>query len=351
MFICGRVAAQDVQVTGTLSHRLTLPSSQLHQMARMQSLRNEEYREIKLLKISLSDKARRSLVRNIHRLNASVFSAPRATQSPAQVQLKMNGVPVYDQGNHGTCVTFAVTAAIDAAFHRGAYVSQLCQLQLGNYLAQNGYGSSGWNGADGLSVLKQMDAYGFINKHQQALYGCGGLLDYPLAGHEPDSSISLEAFHQISEPLIQENAQVVWSPILDMYSALIDNADTDQTLTAVKKALSEGDRVIFGLLLFDLDRGTMGAVGRKQSEYDTWLLTPEIAHDVSMETTFAGHEMVITGYDDQAVAVDEEGRTYRGLLTLRNSWGELPGDQGDFYMSYDYFKSFVIEAHRIRTLE
>lgn len=351
MFIFGRATAQNVQVTGTLSHRLVLPTVESHQTGHEKMLRSDEGREIKLLKVKLSDKARQSLVRNARRLNASTLSAPPPNQYPAQVQLTMNGVPVFDQGNHGTCVTFAVTAAIDAAFKRGAYISQLCQLQLGNYLAQNGYRYSGWDGTDGLSVLAQMDAYGFINKKQQALYRCGGLLDYPITGHEPDSSMSLETFHQISEPLAQDNVQVVWSTLLDMYSALIDNAETHETLMAVKKSIAEGDRVTFGTLLLDLDLGTMGAVGRKKSAYDTWLLTPEIAQDISMETAFAGHEMVITGYDDQAIAVDEQGRKYRGLLTLRNSWGEAPGDQGNFYMSYDYFKLFVIEAYRIRALK
>ena len=64
----------------------------------------------------------------------------------------------------------------------------------------------------------------------------------------------------------------------------------------------------------------------------------------------AGHEMIITGYDDRAVAIDDHGRAHKGLLTLRNSWGALAGDKGDFYMSYDYFKAFVMEVQRIRGL-
>ncbi len=38
---------------------------------------------------------------------------------PEKVELGMNGVPVLNQGMHGTCVTFAVTAAVDAALGKG----------------------------------------------------------------------------------------------------------------------------------------------------------------------------------------------------------------------------------------
>ena len=60
--------------------------------------------------------------------------------------------------------------------------------------------------------------------------------------------------------------------------------------------------------------------------------------------------MIIVGYDDDAVAVDQQGRKYQGLFTLRNSWGQSIGDKGNFYMSYDYFKTLADEVQRIRHL-
>jgi C1A family cysteine protease len=59
--------------------------------------------------------------------------------------------------------------------------------------------------------------------------------------------------------------------------------------------------------------------------------------------------MIITGYDNNATAIDTQGRVHKGLLTLRNSWGNKVGDQGDFYMSYDYFKALALEVQRIRS--
>ena len=66
---------------------------------------------------------------------------------PKRILLGMNNVPVLDQGSHGTCVTFAITAAIDAALSKGDYISQLCQLELGTYLEPMGYSVSGWDGS------------------------------------------------------------------------------------------------------------------------------------------------------------------------------------------------------------
>ena len=48
--------------------------------------------------------------------------------------------------------------------------------------------------------------------------------------------------------------------------------------------------------------------------------------------------------------VDENGREYQGLIKVRNSWGDRIGDQGNFYMTYDYFRALVIELQRIRQI-
>lgn len=330
--LIGTVAAQDIRLNGTLSHTIKT---------------NHNSREIKLLKIQLSDKAKKSLTNNTHYALTHTHQFALNTHAgkfPSSIQLGMNDVPVLDQGSHGSCVTFAVTAAYDAIIGSDQ-ISQLCQLQLGNYLEANGYGYSGWEGSLGRFVLSQIDSFGIVTKAQEASHGCGGLYQYPTDEPTPTSSITLRKYHKISEPLPQ--LQAVWSPILDLYQAL-DRLDTNKTLDEVKSSLVHGDRVVFATLLLDFDLGFMGAAGKKSNNYDSWVLTPEIARDIYLNPEFGGHEMVITGYDDQATATDDEGRIHQGLLTLRNSWGDSVGNKGDFYMSYDYFKLLVIEAQRIR---
>jgi hypothetical protein len=358
--ISGNLAAQDINIVGTISHRLKATTSRIQH--NKQSLVAEGVpSEIKLLKVELSDKAKQALelkAKTVFKENDLLLSNTSANlyeKYPAKVELGMNDVPVLNQGNHGSCVTFAITAAVDAALNQGDYVSQLCQLQLGNYLATQGYGRSGWNGSSGNAVLTQMDTFGLVNKQQEARNGCGGLNEYPLIGEDPTSSISLEEFHQMSEhfsPYVDDQKfypGIAWSPILDVYQALADRTDTNKILANVKKSLAAGDRVTFGVLLVDLDLGVVGAVGSNKAANDSWVLTTEIARDAYLKGEFAGHEMIITGYDDNAVAKDENGHEHRGLLTLRNSWGEKMGDHGNFYMSYDFFKLFIMEVERIRS--
>lgn len=250
----------------------------------------------------------------------------------------MNKVPVLDQGIHGTCVTFAVTAALDATMTKGDYISQLCNLQLGSYMEKHGYGLSGWDGSYASYVIEQMEQYGIVNKVKQLKFGCGGMKYYPTyTDHDPESFMDPEQFSALSESIFGK--EVNWSDVFQ-------KTDPGKNLNDVKQALSAGDRLVFAVLLPRTDLGTVGAVGKYKTWIykDTWVLTPEIIADV--DYVEAAHEMVITGYDDNAVAVDNHGVKHKGLLFLRNSWGTSVGDDGEFYMSYDYFKLLTFDITR-----
>ena len=331
--------AQDVKVVGTLEQNITSSARALHTQYKTHP--------IKLLKVELSKPAVSTLAKRTTQAINKQNYVTSSKNLPKRVALGMNNVPVLDQGSYGTCVTFASTAALDAALNQGDYISQLCSLQLGNYLEENGYNPSGWDGSFGRYVLSQIESSGIISKKREHTAGCGGLTSYPTQGDSiPETSMNPEEFYQLSENI---NNKVSWSPILDIYTAM-DRVDTNKIVDDIKQALHEHDRVTFGVLLLDFDLGLMGAVGSHHGNFDTWVLTPEIARDIYLRPSFGGHEMIITGYDDDAVATDEQGNQHKGLLTLRNSWGDSIGDKGDFYMSYDYFKVLVIEAQRIRTM-
>ena len=357
MAVSGSLAAEDVKLVGTITKIVKSNSSSpvtMKTTRRAVVIPKPQIKKITLLKVKLSERARQKLVHKAQNALADtkqlVLSAeePIAANYPMQIQLGMNNVPVLNQGVHGTCTMFACTAAIDAALNKGDYISQLCQLQLGSYLEKSGYAISGWEGAFGRTVMSQIEIFGIVSKEQQAAHSCAGMLEYPLYENAPaESTMNVEDFHQISERLDEKN--IVWSPILDVYQAFTDRTDSRKTLNDVKASLRAGDRLVLGVLLVDLDIGTIGAVATHKAAQDSWVLTPEIALDILLNPSFAGHQMVITGYDDNAVAVDNRGHEHHGLLTLRNSWGDKIGDQGDFYMSYDYFKLLVTEVLRIRS--
>ncbi|MDP3705426.1 MAG: C1 family peptidase [Legionellaceae bacterium] len=337
------VFAEDVNMVGTID--IKQPT---HTISKRPTSLADSNQRIVLLKIDLSNKAQQSITERIDKVQHGLRASRMAAGVSRQVQLDMNGVPVLNQGSHGTCVTFAITAAIDAVLNKGDYISQLCQLELGRYLENNTYTSSGWNGSWGRIILSQMDMFGIVPKSYQRTNGCGGLTDYPLFGEDPIAEASLTEFHQMSEPLSQN--QIAWSSIMEAYQVSSDQLDEDKILSDVKKTLNAGDRLTFGVLLLDFDQGTVGAVGTHNEKFDSWILTPDIANDMNDQAEFAGHEMIITGYDDDAIAKDAQGRSYQGLLTLRNSWGSNIGDTGNFYMSYDYFKALMLEVQRIRHL-
>ena len=297
---------------------------------------------IQLLHVQLSDEAKKRLENNskIYLAKSRESSASlQATASsyPEKIELGMSNVPVLDQGAHGTCTTFAITGVLDATMAKGDYISQVCNLQLGNYLEKHGYAPSGWEGSHSYYVLGQIEQFGIVSKQKQRTLGCGGLKDYPTnSSKTPTSFIEPVPFKAMSELIYGQD--VNWSTVF--------SNDAASNLNTVKEALNAGNRLAFGVLLPDTEHGTVGAVGKHNTWFgnDTWVLTPEIIK--AAKNARAGHQMIISGYDDNAVATDDHGVKHKGLLTLRNSWGSSAGSNGDFYMSYDYFKLLTHDLTR-----
>ena len=343
MLMGGAAIAQDIKIIGGVTQAIQIPQRAYGMRAAPSSIQH-----ITLLNMALSDRARETITSRVdHALHTSDVTP---TSSSTSVQRGMGQVPVLNQGYYGSCVTFASTAALDAALNKGDYISQLCSLQLGRYLETNAYTPSGWDGSFGEIVLNQMTLFGVVNKTQQETTGCGGLTHYPLNGNspEPGKEMSPVEYHAISEPI---NDTIAWTTLVNIANVFSDHADMNKTLEQVKTALNGNERLVFGVLLPSIDKGVAGAVGKHHAPLDSWVLTPEIANDMPSEgDDLPGHEMVITGYDDDAIAIDDHGRTHTGLLTLRNSWGKHIGDKGDFYMSYDYFKALVIEVMWVRSV-
>jgi hypothetical protein len=330
--------AEEFQILGKITQPIVRQNSKNLLMGASQS-------KVTLWRVHLSSNAKKQLN---HRLRIARSDNGELTPHPiASVQLGMGKVPVLDQGAHGTCATFANTAAIDAALGKGDYISQVCKLMLGNYLENNGYTPSGWDGSLGRFVLNEMENYGVISKEKEEMFGCGGLTSYPIKDPRvPAEEMNLNEFHQLSEPLYN----IMWTSLLDVSQAFYEKIDTTHTLDSVKEALRNNNRVTFGILFPDVELGIAGAVGSYHVSNDTWVLSTRILRDLYLTEVEAGHEMIITGYDDDAIAIDDTGRSHKGLLTLRNSWGSAYGDKGDCYMTYDYFMALVVEAQEIKTL-
>jgi len=309
------------------------------------------FKEISVLEYEISDLMRHQMYRRVQRrLEQQDTSIVASYALPKSVQLGMAKVPVFDQGLQGTCATFAATAAIDAALGRGDYVSQLCLLQLNTYLGdhmeENGLSEwySGWMGNTSISVLTTIEKFGIISKENQHRYTCGGVLFYPYL-LAPAKGMTLEEYKQHNEFPLQ--TAVNWQPLLEK-----ENLQADpEVIQKIKTALNSGSRVVIGTLLPRVDLGIAGATGQYHYFNDTWVLTHEIAQDLLYSKKISAHAMVITGYDDEATAIDESGQIHQGLFTLRSSWGYWVGDWGNFYMSYDYAQTLIGDSIAIGKMQ
>ncbi|WP_155079994.1 C1 family peptidase [Piscirickettsia salmonis] len=313
--------------------------------------------QVALMKVSLSPEQKAEKISQISKALKSTKQTPNfnmpAIDHSTQKQLDMAGVPVHNQGRHGSCATFANVAALDALYGllgEGAEISELCNLSLGKYI-KNPDAMGGWEGSWGTKVLGQINTYGFMRKDQQSemiddKYVCGGLLHYPTYSKTTGTDISSEVFLQFSDKRFTDKD---WHKIM-IYG--------DHTLREVKKSLNSGHRVTIGSLLAVVPKGsTKGEPGTlviggsyNGISDDAWVMIPEVKEFVEQESV-GGHEMIITGYNDHYCAnitfgVDN-GKQQCGLLTLRNSWGTHAGDHGNYYMTYKFFTQMVIEAQEI----
>ena len=300
--------------------------------------RISELKPVTFQRIVLSPESQQYLMQKL--LQPVATATP--TDLPSKINLSMNKVPVLDQGQHGTCVTFADTGALDAMHGNTDYISQLCNLELGNALSQqNPDYPSGWDGSFSTIVLTQIAKYGIINMDYQHQYGCSGLTAYPT--NDPTNTgapLDVQTFAEHSEAIMNN---VKTSTILDPENALTPRADSAAVLEEVKRSLAQGNRVVFGVLV-DTNYHNNGTYGTFVKNKDSWIITPEIQRDLDNDNIHAGHEMIITGYDDNATIKGPDQTLHQGVLTLRNSWGPRAGNAGNYYMSYEYFQKLAIEV-------
>lgn len=343
------VLGQSVILQGT--KKRWIHSASLKRSSRIRLLSSSSPYPVTVLTVKLSSEIKQAIQERIHSLQSDhTDKAVQSEQYPREVQLGMNGVPVLDQGEHGTCVLFSMTAALDAAIGQGDYISQICQLELGNYLHNNSYHMlSGWEGSRDIITAGQFESFGFVSKSVQLAGGCAGVQEYPLHDQHTEAELSVFDFHQVSESLDAYELEI--HPLILHKQANGAAREKNKILSKVKSLLNQGDRVTIGVLLSTDKQDQLEILGKYHVASDTWILRPEMANRMPEKDEFDAHEIIVTGYNDDAIAFDEDGHASKGLLTLRNSWGSEVGDQGDFYMSYNYFNAFLLDASYVHKIQ
>lgn len=331
LFLCSQlVSAQDLKVLGTrqLSLPYVGPNGQ------------EESKTITLPEYQLTDQEKQNVLKH-RRLSSSVTDKKmQATSSklPQKIQLDMAGLPVFDQGLNPYCVVFSSVAAMDIVLNKGDYISPSCLIHLGQYMKNTPNGQDIHRTDILLNLIKN---YGIISKAKQKEVGCAGDYDYN-PKHKIEGGMTPEEFLSKSEVLY--NKQVSWRYLFDGLLSSVFNSNG--RILRIKEALNSGQRVILEYLLVP-DLGVAGAIGKHHNAQDTWIYSDDIFEQLFTSDTFLGHAVVITGYDDNASAVDPSGKIHRGLFTLRSSWGDRVGDAGDFYMTYEYLTNLSVSSLQV----
>ncbi|NBX84782.1 MAG: peptidase C1 [Gammaproteobacteria bacterium] len=328
-------ATNEIQIEGIATQRIHKTST------KKISLNAQPGKLVTVLKLNFSEKAKQAIQNHVVDESSNKILTQ---QLPHQVQLGMSNVPVLDQGIHGTCATFATIGALDAMRGAKDYYSELCLLNLGKHISTYGFQESGWNGQNPDLLLDRIFEYGLVPKHIQKSVGCGGATEYPVNAEDSSNTMSIEEYHQYSEPAYYSGLEL-WSSILDISKFFSNTISKDEILQQTKHALYHGNRVIIGVLL-PLNEN-LGLSGHYRVNNDTWILTAKLEqaakYFIMQFGSWGGHAMILTGYDDNAIVVDDDGISHQGVFTLRNSWGNEVGDKGNFYMTYDYFQTLSIE--------
>lgn len=225
--------------------------------------------------------------------------------------LGMGFVPVLDQGQHGTCVTFAATAALDALISAGDAIDQQCSLGLNKSL-----GNDLWNGAYYPSeVIDPLKKYGVVGKNK-----CNAF--YP----SPSVLISVNSYKKKADKSLSASVSKVgytYYPSADLGS--------------LKSAVLRGNRVLIAFVVKEVSEAVLGFnVVKDGVSYSGGLWACAQGGENYCGLSNAGHEVVVVGFDDS-----------QELLKIRNSWGDSVGELGDYYMSYKFFESQVIDMTEV----
>lgn len=227
--------------------------------------------------------------------------------------LGMENVPVLDQGSYGTCVTFATTAALDAVLKRGDFISQQGSLELDYALGDNW-----WNGAyTPMDILLPLQQHGVAAKK-------GYPRDYPRAFYRTTLAAYLK--------LIDSDASAEVKKVQYTYNK-------GSNLNFVREAINRNHRVLIGFIVDTTISGSIHGyditINGQKKKGGLWACQQGNVANRCVKNN-AGHEVVITGYDDE-----------QQLLKIRNSWGTSVGDEGEYYMTYKYFELMVLDSTEI----
>lgn len=247
---------------------------------------------------------------NIDEIPQDVDINDQTGNLPASVDFSSKFPPIGDQGEYGTCVTWAVGYNLKTALNgidNQWSASQLAQTSNQTspkdlfYAVPSSQKGSNCNGTQFESAMDQL-----ISR------GGASIATVPYSNLGDCSQTTSSAWDQDAA----DNKLVNYRKIADY------NNQASMTVENFKAYLAEGRPIAIGAKLGDrFMRWNSDAV----LDYDTYQ-NPGMQH--------AYHAMVLAGYNDS-----------KGAFKLMNTWGNSWGNQGTIWVDYDFFvSSFCVAA-------
>ncbi len=214
---------------------------------------------------------------------------------PARVDLRPLLPVSRDQGDRGTCLAFAITAAHELARAAGGAVTEdLAEevLYWGCKQIDGDYASGSYFSSAAAAIAR----WGQPAEHL-----------WPYDGNRNDTDDSYTPPQAAIDPAVCNTA--------GLRRVGVDVAD-------IRRRLAANQPVALGIVL------TRGF----QNAFDGHIPVPD-PQDVTTE----GHAILVVGYEDGPLAD-------QGVLIFRNSWGPVWGENGYGYLPYTYAERHAIEA-------
>ena len=261
--------------------------------------------------------------------------------------------PILDQGNFGTCVTFATTGLIGYTQDNNTDTFSQLYTLLKGYNDTGNVSDAGWNGLEGsMPLIDRINnndkGYIFIRDKKQS-----DKMNYnKLSSSAADQGIPVlsndEICNAINNLIYGDNKSMI-----DAFNANIPKAvklnlqikplevsqGNSQNSEVIKNELDAGRKVVIGATMYGDKDQQMVFDGYKLAS-DGKSIKPDDAikntWDIVTDNPVGGHELIVASY-----FVDSDGKI---MFLIRNSWGESAGDDGNYYMSEDYLNAATMDA-------